>query len=310
MKDVKLSPTLMAALAIFSAGLAGGWLLNPAARHESHEIVAAVDSAEPASPAAEQPAPAVASEAQPPDFAERLQRALAISRHLKRERAIAGLVDSLDASQIPEALAATAKLRGPMGDAIRADLFNRWGKLDHESALKCALASGKDSQLRVEQGIIGWAEADEATAESWAANQEGSLQNAAWWALTEAVAEVDPEHALVLFAKVKDPYIETFAEKIFGKWAQTAPAAAAARAEQMAHGYLRAAALPLVARKWAEVDLPAALAWAGALPDDELGTIPLRNRRSKSVPLEKVLGVWLDRDPGCRRGLAETDARS
>ena len=297
MKDVKLSPSLMASLAILPVGLAGGWLLNPAARHVSHETVAAADSVEPASPASESAmASAQASDARPANFAERLQRALAISRHLKRERAIAGLVDGLDARQIPEALAATVRLSGPTGDRIRAELLNRWGALDHESALKYALATGERYDMRSYPVLFGWAEADEAAVESWAANQEGLLQLTAWWALTEAVAEVDPEHALVLFAKIKSPLIEIFAKEIFGKWAQTAPAAAAARAEQLPHGFFRAEALTLVAGQWAKVDLPAALAWAGPLPDDEssIGT----DVRAEGAPLVKVLGVWLDRDPG------------
>ena len=206
MKDVKLSPTLMAGVGIFSASLAAGWLLNPAAMHESHEIVPAVDSVEPSSPthgtSRRPPSPAMRSQR---DFAERLRAALYINHHLKRERAIAGLADGLDASRIPDALAAAAKLRGPMGDAIRGELLSRWGELDHESALKYAAAPGEGHDLRVMQVLAGWAEADEAAAERWAAGQDGPLQNIAWWALTGAVAEVDPEHALALFAKIKDP---------------------------------------------------------------------------------------------------------
>ena len=217
---------------------------------------------------------------------------------MKRERAIAGLADGLDASQIPDALAATARLRGPAGETIRAQLLRRWGELDHESALKYALASGKDSDLRVRQVIAGWAEADEAAAESWAASQERPLQDTAWHALAGSVAEVDPEHALVLAAKIKDPNNEALADEIFGKWAQTAPAAAAARAEQLAQGELRKEALALVARKWAEVDLAAALAWAGALPDEDTRSQTSSDTSQiKSAPLVKVLNVWLDRDP-------------
>ena len=80
---------------------------------------------------------------------------------------------------------------------------------------------------------------------------------------------------------------------MIGKWVRTAPAAAAARVAQMPRGFLRKEALDLVAGKWAEADLPAALAWAAALPDD---ASPDRSR-AKSAPLVKVLDVWLDRDP-------------
>ena len=253
---------------------------------------------------------AEASDAQPANFAERLQRALAVSRHLKRERAIAGLVDGLDARQIPEASPARWPLRlgGPTGYQIRAELLNRWGALDHESALKYALASGELYDPRAYPVLFGWAEADEAAAESWAAKQEGSLQGTAWCALTDATAEVDPEHALILYAKIKDPYIAIYVDKIFGRWAQTAPAAAAARAEQMPHGFFRAEALALVAGPFGRKSIFQPR-WLGRNPWTRR-----EQRRHLMYPGQRGsagegAGCLVGSRSWCRGGVAESDAR-
>jgi hypothetical protein len=282
-----------AALALFGVGLACGCLVRWIGPRNPMDA----DSLN--SPARGDPKSTVQGDSSPTseakeksrDFAARLNAlANTISPH-KRTRAIAGIADELDASDIREALGAleTRSVRDAM--KIRLQLLWRWAELEPEAALQYAeaLPHGYEAPDAITAVIRSWAAVDAKAAEEGVARMpENSAKEIARHGLLDALAESDPRRAFA--NRRRSSYING----LFKNWAQNDPTEAAAQAAQLPAGWNRSQALGEVAQQWAETDRDAALAWAQSWqPANPPGvTIECRD----PGPLAAVLQTWMNED--------------
>jgi hypothetical protein len=290
---VKPLPKFGAALALFAAGLIGGFVVRSTGtserqRDSSVAISEKQNSEAPLKRTAITGAhPAIASG----NFAERLRALAKTGNRLKRARAIAGIADELDSRQVRDALADLDRRSVRDADEIRLQLLARWAQLEPDAALQYAqaLPSGFEAPSAIEAVIRSWAAKDLKAAETSVARMaEGFAKKIARAALSPALSERDPRRA---FADVRElPFWSNDLDQFFQNWAQQDPAEAAAHAAQLPHDRLRSFALRNVAQKWAEVDREAALAWAQTSPPNPPGvTIEARD----PGPLAAVIESWL-----------------
>ncbi|MDB6150696.1 MAG: hypothetical protein JWQ44_2144 [Chthoniobacter sp.] len=293
---VKPLPKFGAALALFAAGLIGGFVVRSTGtserqRDSSVAISEKQNSEAPLKRTAITGAhPAIASG----NFAERLRALAKTGNRLKRARAIAGIADELDSRQVRDALADLDRRSVRDADEIRLQLLARWAQLEPDAALQYAqaLPSGFEAPSAIEAVIRSWAAHNLKAAEAGVARMaEGSAKKTAHAALAPALSEVDPRRA---FAAVRElPFSSSDIDLFFQNWAENDPLAASAHAAQLPDSRLRSFALRYVAQKWAEVDREAALAWAQTPPPNPPGvTIQVRD----PGPLAAVIRSWLKTD--------------
>ena len=116
-------------------------------------------------------------------------------------------------------------------------------------------------------------------------------------------AGTDPKAAAAWIGDVEvwDPV--RLAQIVFGKWAESGAAAAAAHVAAMKRGHLRDMSMGFVLQEWAQGDPKAAIAWAAALPDDlpvqEIGSMgmagktwPTGYRFCRDDAMQVILFYW------------------
>ena len=174
-------------------------------------------------------------------------------------------------------------------------LIPRWAEADPEAALAYAktLTRTTERQVAFTAVFSGWARRDVdaamAAVEGLKSNDE---RRAAWSAILPELAQKSPERALELhlknLAKGDTQFGYNFGsiQSIFNTWAQTDPAAAAARAMKLTSRD-RDMAVNSIAAQWASKDLQGALAWAHGLPEGN----------TKRNATRVVLGEMANQDP-------------
>lgn len=140
--------------------------------------------------------------------------------------------------------------------------------------------------------LRGWSKIDPQSAATWIEQlPPGRLRNEAPGAIARALAERDPEAAFAMLknAKADRNYGSGAYYELFDAWAATDPATAAMRAGEIRNAQQREQAYRNIALRWAEQDVPAALAWAKSLS---------RDGRQRSSIMAAVLSAWAVNDPG------------
>ena len=287
---------------LFVLGFVSGWWCVPLPSRNSAEKgrVARADAAASSGADFLRTEPRAES-SEPADFFSRLHVALSIGNREKRARAFSAIADDLNAAQLQDAVTRLAKLRIPDREEVMAQLFARWAELDPVAAMMAAqgLSNVAERQRAVSAVLGAWVEKDPAAAEQSVIElPEGPLKNSAWETLIGAIAVSDPPHALALAQGLQLSWeaAEKMAAAIFDTWIGNNPQEAAAHAEQLPPGPLRSSARWRVASQWARINLPQALAWADALPDQEFKVRSSTDDETEAFPICSVLKNWVEKD--------------
>lgn len=287
------------AVGLLALGFFCGWQIGG----KSSPTTSAQVRRAPATPAIEARGVAQAKEAatEATEFLTRVHVALTLPNPFKRERALYEAVAGLDASQIRAVLAHLQKARLPGRKELLAQIYARWGEIEPDAALEFARAlTSEDQRNEATQAIVrGWLDNDPAAAKEWIARlPAGAVKESATTALIIAEAAADPAHALQLAgaAKLSRDAAKSLGDMIFLPWTQSNPREAAAAAARLPESALRAVALDLVARQWAEADPNAAIAWTLELPRGARDF----DRHSLGAwygsPMTSVIETWIDGD--------------
>ncbi|HEY2341675.1 MAG TPA: hypothetical protein VGH90_01540 [Chthoniobacteraceae bacterium] len=228
------------------------------------------------------------------EFLTRVHVVLSTHRRSDRAQLVAAIADGLDAAQIQEALRRLEKMHFPDRADIAAQLYNRWGSLEPEAALRHAQGLHKLTEIRAAKSAIiaGWVEKDAAAAENWVlALPAGVQKDAATAALIGAVGPKAPQHALEL-ARQTQTQNEALAEKIFARWVERDPGDAARNAMKIPIGAFRDRALQFIGQEWAESDPRTAAGWEYT----HLESLH-EPYRPNWMYTDSALETWLLRDP-------------
>ena len=208
------------------------------------------------------------------EIVAKLRQAMNDPRYMRTGQEIFEAIQNLAPSDIPAVLA-QLKSGGHQRNSygVLAALLPRWAEADPEAALAYALGLTRPNErpMAVTAVFNGWARRDlEGAIAAVAGLKSSDEQKAAWAAILPELAQRAPERALELHAKLPKGESQygygSSVYGIFNAWAQTDPAAAAARALQLP-ARDREQAVNGIAAQWAARDLPAAQAWALGLPE-------------------------------------------
>lgn len=232
------------------------------------------------------------------------------------------------AARVPGALAAMAPLQpGEVENAAAIELLERWSRNEPAAAIQYA---AQHPELHGRMALpadllIGWLDADEAAARRWVAQlPKGALRSQLLPAVISLVAGQDPHAALKMAGELTGEDRMRALGGLFGEWAASEPAAAAAAAMKLQEdphstGAVgedtglgeRSGALQQVVAKWAERDLEAALAWGKRMPPERFGEMwdVLAGKWAEQEPMEAARYLMAS-DPGANRSqLLATVAR-
>lgn len=202
---------------------------------------------------------------------------------LQRSRETLAFVDSVAASDFAARLDEIfAQRKGSKGADLISGIYERWVKLDAAAALRHAEnLEGKDRKAALSSVLSHWAKEEPRKVLAWIEANGGNegLQSPVSAALRQ-IGRKNPLEAIELLesnpllrgggrsfgsdGKVYNwsPVDPGFLYQI---WAETDPAAAAARAVEITDNNQRYSSITSVAREWATRDPAAAWRWAGTL---------------------------------------------
>lgn len=294
---MKRTPILISMLALFTAGIFCGVRLrksSPSAR--TTELKVSADGNSHDSTRIQEDLKSI-----PPDEpVVRIRQIASLANGNKRARAIAGIAEGLDESQIRAALAELEKTHLHEHDKIRALLMTRWGRLNSRAAIDYA-ESIKNVGMReaaIRAAVKGWAEKDLEGAKGWALTLHGSLKEGALSEVIETMADRDPSAAFAMMKEFGPFTYGSLAERVFDLWTERDPREAADHVTQLEKSRTRDEAMEAIASRWASRDITSALAWAEKMWDQNLSRGDTRGTR---MPAEKdaissVLQTWFDQD--------------
>lgn len=189
-------------------------------------------------------------------------------------------VNSLKADEIPALVEMVQKEFRENPDRYDSDsyalmgaLFERWALVDPAASIafvnSCKSRSFQKSAAASCFGTLGKVDPNRALLE-FEKLPKGEIREAAGMQLVSALADTDPSAACDLLEKESSPgaFSEYYTSEIFGKWAKTDPAAAAARLALMPPDRVGDQSASQLAANWALKDPEAALKWAKSLKGD------------------------------------------
>lgn len=210
---------------------------------------------------------------------------------------------SQSGTPVPPALAALGPLQpGQVENAQAIELLERWSRNDPTAAI---LYAAQHPELHGRMALpadllIGWLDSDEAAARRWVSQlPKGPLRSQLLPAVISLVAGQDPHAALQMAGELTGEDRMRALGGVFGEWAASQPAAAAAAAMELQENPAstgavgddaglgeRSGALQQVMAKWAERDLEAALAWGKRMPPARFGEM-----------WDVLIGKWAEQEP-------------
>ncbi len=271
---------------MLSAGLTGGYFAGRAGtgatptNGHTAEPSAATPATSPFAKKGDKPARTTTTASNAPrsvdEIVAKLRQVIAQGNNQRTMQNALEAAQQLSPADVPVVLAQLRSLSGQQNFyAILSVLIPRWAEADPEAALAYAktLTRTNERQVALTAVFSGWARRDVdaamAAVEGLKSNEE---RHAAWSAILAELAQKSPERAVELHLKNLAKGDSQFGYKygtiqsIFTMWAQTDPAAAAARAMKLTSRD-RDMAFSGIAAQWAAKDLQGALAWAQGLPD-------------------------------------------
>ena len=244
-------------------------------------------------------------------FRERIMKAKAEKNRAKRMALLSEAAQTLDPSQIGEALAELQAMKDPDERMqLRGMLLSRWGASDPKAALAYAqgLGTTMEKQQAIRSVLSSWSEKDFPAAKAWVEGlPAGPLRNQAMQSLAFALAQKDPAAAVSLARSLpSDQGYEVLIQAIRGWCLKDADAAiayvaqlpAGAKKNLTLHSMVSTLAekdpdkaitlieqLPAgdqnnalcnIGRSWGRFDPKAALDWANQQSDPEVKSSILR----------------------------------
>ncbi|RYD68050.1 MAG: hypothetical protein EOP83_01565 [Verrucomicrobiaceae bacterium] len=196
-----------------------------------------------------------------------------------------------------------------VNSALTVALFQRWALVDPEASvafvMNCKSRSFRQFAAGSCFGALAKADPDRAMM-AFEKLPKGEIREQASTAMLASLADSDPSAACDLLEKESSPggIGDYYAAQLFGKWAETDPAAAAARMATLPPDRVDERAAGMLAASWAMKDPDAALAWAKTLSGDR--------KAASAMEIYKVMAredpekAWarLLTEPGYLRGRA------
>ncbi|MDB6027732.1 MAG: hypothetical protein JWM68_3955 [Verrucomicrobiales bacterium] len=240
------------------------------------------------------------------------------SQHAEAFKEIIAAVETSDFPQVVAMLEKSPNFE--VKNALRSLFLTRWAETDPQSAMAAANATVSESEKR--EAILAvakaWAKTDLASALAWGEKlPAGYNRNDVFQKMITGVAETDPRNAADLALRLPGRWKLFTVEKVAAQWVQMDPDAALAWVKSLTAGEVKIRALSAVSQKlaqanpqvsaelasslpaglgirflseiasaWAERDLPATIAWARQLTDND--------RRNA---FQSIAQQWVAQDP-------------
>lgn len=258
---------------------------------------------------------------------EALQEVLAAADPEERARRLQDLAARILGGGRGASLEALAWVQAIPASDIRVQLveavFRRWAEGDPRSAMAAVTDVAPLERRRAAAAVMAvWTAREAEGPLQWLEQQSpsGSLDRDLHLLLTDAIARLDPQTALVrledshadhvrrelygpvlgrvsrhdpalaavvLLRAAAEPMQVVLGDQIVGAWARQSPEAAAAFVQSLPDGEARHRAITWVAGAWMAHDPAAVAAWVGSLPEGA----------ARAETLAKVTATWAERDP-------------
>lgn len=201
-----------------------------------------------------------------------IEQTLAEKSPRKRSRRLAVLLDGIAPERIPSVIA----LLHAQGDdeatfQSTLTLLEEWATHDPKAAAAWATASfakPREKRLAYCRIATAWARVDPETGYAWLEKLEKDLRGMPEAAFAEVLALSNPQKAITLFNKIKDP--ENSVSKMFATVARKNPKEAIELALMLSQERQRQTAFASIAEEWGHHDPKAAYSWLAQLPPGKL----------------------------------------